>query len=41
MREISETIVRMYSARLGMLAWIPIAFSHVIAQPQLLIIGDT
>ena len=40
-REISETITRMYSARRGMLVVSPISFSTAIAQPTLLSIGDT
>ena len=40
-RDSSLTMTRMYSARLGMLWVNPISFSAAIAQPTLLIIGET
>lgn len=41
MRDISLTITRMYSARRGMRGVSSMSFSTAIAQPQLLIIGET
>ena len=40
-RDISLTITRTYSARGGSLPVRPISFSTTIAQPTLLIIGET